>query len=165
VFRILAIVVLLAGSLAGCGSIGLATPGPPTDTQQKADIYDIEQIEANWHKASSTKDLDLMMSLWADNATFQVGTQTYTGKDQIRNFFATQASPFKPENQWISETPAYKMTATVNGDKGTLYFECHYVDVPTKTVKSVVAANQDVARINGKWVITSSIAASPTLTP
>jgi len=63
----------------------------------------------------------------------------------------------------VSETPAYKIKTTVNGNKGTLYFECHYVDPSTKTVVNVVGANQEVARINGKWLITSSAIASPVL--
>ena len=153
----------LVVSLAGCGTA--STPAPPSDLQLKADTYDIEQIEVTWHKASSTKDVDLMMSIWADTATFTVGAKTYTGKDQIREFFATQAGPFKPENHWVSETPAYKIRVTVDGDRGTLYFECHYVDVATKQVKSVVAADQNVARISGKWLITNSVSASPELAP
>ncbi len=155
--------VACAVSLAGCGAAG--TPAPPSDLQIKADTYDIEQIEVTWHKASSTKNVDLMMSVWADNATFTVGAKTYTGNDQIREFFATQAGPFKPENTWVSETPAYKIRVTVDGDKGTLYFECHYVDVATKQVKSVVGADQAVARIGGKWLITNSVSASPELAP
>src|SRR6266508_35523 len=153
------VVLLSTFTLAACGAA--STPAPPSDLQIKADTYDIEQMEVTWHKASSTKDVDLMMSIWADNATFTVGAKTYTGKDQIREFFATQAGPFKPENTWVSETPAYKIRVTVAGDRGTLYFECHYVDVSTKQVKSVVAADQNVARINGKWLITNSVSASP----
>ena len=65
----------------------------------------------------------------------------------------------------MSDTPAYKIRITANGDKGTLYFECHYVDVKTGKVVSVVAADQNVQRINGKWLITSAAAATPTLGP
>jgi ketosteroid isomerase-like protein len=140
-----------------------AAPAVSPEVQRDADLYQIEQIEVNWHKAASTHDVDLMMTLWADDATFTIGGQTYTGTDQIRTFFETKAAPFKPENHWVSDTPAYKIQTTVSGDKGTLYFECHYVDPATKAVVNVVGANQDVARINGKWVITSSIGASPTL--
>ena len=43
----------------------------------------------------------------------------------------------------------------MNGDKGTLYFECHYIDVETGKVVSIVAADQDVQRIDGKWLITT----------
>ena len=65
----------------------------------------------------------------------------------------------------MSETPAYKIRITANGDKGTLYFECHYVDVKTGKVVSVVGADQNVQKIDGKWLITSSAAATPTLGP
>lgn len=153
----------LAVSLTACGS------GQETASQRamqlKADQYAIDQIEVKWHKASSTKNLNLMMSLWADNATATLGGQTYSGKAQIRNFFATKAAPFQPQNHWVSDTPAYKIRVTVDGDKGTLYFECHYVDTTTHQVVAVVSADQDVARISGKWLITRLVSATPELTP
>jgi len=154
----------LTVSLAACG--GSSTNSASQQLQQQnADKYAIEQIEANWHKASSTKDLNLMMSLWAPDATFNIGTDTLTGKAQIRKFFKTKAGPFQPQNHWLSDTPAYKIRVTVNGDKGTLYFECHYIDYKTGKVASVVGADQNVQKINGKWLITSSAAATPTLSP
>jgi hypothetical protein len=52
---------------------------------------------------------------------------------------------------------------TLTGDKGTLYFECHYVDIKTRKVVSVVGADQNMQRINGKWLITSSAASAPAL--
>ena len=104
--------------------------GPSTDKQ--AALYQIERIEKTWHKAASLKNLDLMMSIWAPNATSTVGGSTVTGKAAIRAVFA-KAGPFQPQNHWISDTPAYKIRATVNGNRGTLYFECHYIDVDTGT--------------------------------
>jgi ketosteroid isomerase-like protein len=154
----------VALSLAGCGGSG-SSSSTDAQTQKQAERYAIEQIEANWHKASSTKDVDLMMSLWAPDATFNIGTDTLTGKAEIRNFFTTKAGPFQPQNHWLSDTPAYKIRVTVNGDKGTLYFECHYIDYKTGKVASVVGADQNVQKINGKWLITSSAAATPTLNP
>jgi uncharacterized protein (TIGR02246 family) len=162
--RVALIVLLGSGvTLAGCGGGAGATSSAQAELQRQADLYAIDQIEVTWHKAASTKNLNLMMSLWADNATFTLGGQTYTGKDQIRTFFETKAAPFKPENTWVSDTPAYKIRTTVNGDTGTLSFECDYIDAETQTVKSVVGANQDVQRINGKWVITRSTGTSPIL--
>ena len=151
----------LAGLVAACGSSG-ASPSPVSDVQKQADLYAINQIEVKWHQAASTKDLDLMMSLWADNATFTTASQTYSGKDQIRQFF-TQAAPFRAENKWVSDTPAYKSRTTVDGDKGTLYFQCDYIDVTTKEVKIVVSADNQVARVNGTWVIASAVSATPAL--
>ncbi len=154
----------LAVVVAGCG--GSHTNSASQQVQREnSDKYEIEQVEAKWHKASSTKDLNLMMSLWAPGATFNIGTETLSGKAQIRHFFATKAGSFQPQNHWVSDTSVYKIRVTVNGDKGTLYFECHYIDYKTGKVASVVAADQNVQRIGGKWLITSSAGATPTLRP
>ena len=155
--------VLAVVGLAACGS------DKPTASekaaQRQADIYAIDQIEVTWHRAASTHDVDKMMSLWAPNATFNIGTQTLTGTQQLRDFFANKAAPFQPQNHWVSETPAYKIRITLNGNKGTLYFECHYVDVKTRKVVAVVGADQNVQKINGKWLITNAAAATPSLKP
>ncbi|MFL5981949.1 MAG: nuclear transport factor 2 family protein [Gaiellaceae bacterium] len=148
--------------LAGCGGSGTSSAAEQK-LQQQADYWAIDQIERSWHRASSTKDVDLMMSLWASDATFNVGTQTLQGKAQIRDFFSTTATPFQPENNWVSETPAYKIKITVSGDRGTIYFDCIYVDRKTGKVASVVGADQNVQKIDGKWLITSAAGATPTL--
>jgi transposase InsO family protein len=132
--------------------------------QRQADLYAIDQIERKWHKATSRQDLDLMMSLWAPNATFTVGPgKTLAGKRQIRRFFFLESKAFQPEGRWLSDTSAYKIRATVNGDRGTLYFPCHYIDVKTRKVIAPAAADMEVARINGRWLITDVVASSPTL--
>jgi hypothetical protein len=104
------------------------------------------------------------MSLWAPNATATVAGKTVTGKAAIRRLFA-KSGPFQPQNHWVSDTPAYKIRATVNGNKGTLYFECHYIDVDTGKVAAVVGAHQEVQKINGKWLITNLAASTVTLKP
>jgi ketosteroid isomerase-like protein len=145
--------MLVLVALGGCGS-GSQSASASRALREATATRDINQLEVNFHRATTTKDLDLLMSLFADNATFSVPQQTVSGKDQIRDVFATTA-PFKPENHWISETPAYKIRITVAGDRGTLYFECHYVDVATRQLVSAVTADTKVARINGRWLITS----------
>jgi uncharacterized protein (TIGR02246 family) len=156
----------LVVSLAACGGGSGKSSAADQLLQRRADLYEIEQIEKTWHKASSTKNVDLMMSLWAPGATFTIGPgQTLSGKKAIRNFFVTKAGPFQSGNHWLSDTPAYKIRATVSGDKGTLYFECHYIDTKTGKVAAVVGADQNVARINGRWLIVTSVGASPTLSP
>jgi hypothetical protein len=160
--RMMVVGVALAVTLAGCGGSS-KTSSVSQEVKQQSDLYAIDEIERTWHKASSTHDVDLMMTLWAPDATFNIGTETLTGKAEIRDFFEHRAGPFQPENHWVSETPAYRIRTTVSGDKGTLYFECVYVDVKTGKVASVVGADQNVQRIDGKWVITSSAAATPKL--
>jgi hypothetical protein len=167
--RDLLILAMVAGGMvvAACGSDPPSVTLTPTQVatlQKQADMYQIDQIEVTWHKAASVKDLDLMMSLWAANATLQIGTQTYQGTDQIRGFWA-QAAPFQTQNIWVDETPAYKAVITVSGKTGTLYFECHFVDVPTRKLVAVVATQLEVARISDRWVITSSLSSTPILSP
>jgi ketosteroid isomerase-like protein len=167
--RVLLILATIAGALvvAGCSSdppSSSVTSAQLASLEKQADMYQIDQIEATWHKASSTKDLDLMMTIWADNATFEIGTQTASGKDEIRAMWA-QSKPFQPQNDWVDETPAYKIRITVSGNTGTLYFECHFINVPTRTLVAVVATNAQVAKINGRWLITSSVGSTPFLKP
>jgi hypothetical protein len=155
-------VTAFALPLAACGSSSKSAS--EQRFEQQSDLYEIDQIERTWHKAASTHNLDLMMSIWAPGATFTFGGNTYTGKAEIRKLFS-KAGPFQPQNHWVSDTPAYKIRTTVSGDKGTLYFECHYIDVKTGKVAAVVGADQDVQRIDGKWLITNAAGASPTLGP
>ena len=75
---------------------------------------------------------------------------TATGTKQIRHALLNESEAFKPTSHWVSDTPAYKVRITVNGDRGTLNFECHYVDIKTGKVVSHTAADQEVARIERK---------------
>jgi hypothetical protein len=163
-FALVSAGVVLTLSLAACGGSGKQS-GSQQQLQREASMWEIDQIERTWHRAASTKNVDLMMSLWAPGATFNIGTETLRGTAQIRGFFTHTAGPFQPQNHWLSDTPAYKIRITVNGDKGTIYFECHYVDVKTQKVMSFVGADQNVQKINGKWLITSAASGTPKLAP
>jgi ketosteroid isomerase-like protein len=151
-------------SLAGCFS---SSGGDATEaSQQKADFWEIDQIEKNFHEATTKKDIDQMMSLWAPSATLTAGPGvTAAGTDEIRQAWLGESLAFKPATHWISDHPAYKLEITVNGDLGTLHFECHYVDIDTEAMALVTSADLDVARINGKWLITNMVAGSTELTP
>src|SRR6266516_786487 len=143
-------------SLAACGDSSTSSASEQAK-QRQADLYAIDQIEKTFHKATSKHDIDLMMSLWAPNATFTTKPgQTLTGKKQIRRFWLA-APVFQPEHRWLSDTPAYKIRMTVNGDRGTLYFECHYIDGKANKLGPVTAADQQVGRINGRWLITDMV--------
>jgi hypothetical protein len=133
--------------------------------QRRADLWQIDLLEKNFHKATSRHDIDLMMSLYALNATFTFPGTTAVGKKEIRQFWLTKSKAFMPAHRWISETPAYKVRVTANGDRGTLFFECHYLDTETGKLQAVTAADADVARINGRWLITSLAGASAALSP
>jgi ketosteroid isomerase-like protein len=127
-------------------------------------MWEIDQIEKRFHEAQTKKDIGLMMSLYAPNATMTVGPGvTASGRDEIQRFWLDESAPFDPENPWISDHPAYKLEVTVNGDRGTLHFECHYVNAETGEIVSATAGDFDVARIGGKWLITNFVGATTVL--
>jgi SnoaL-like domain len=156
-----AALVALAAPLAAYG--GWRTTSGPS-LQKTADLYAIEKIEKIWHRSTSKKNLNLMMSLWAPDGVMTNGGKTYTGKKAIRSVLAKSA-PFQAVNPWVSDTPAYKTRVTVTGNKGTIYFECHYIDVDTSKVAAVVGADLEVRKIAGKWLITHMSGSTVTLKP
>ena len=152
----------LVVSLAACG--GSSSSSAAEDAlQHEADLYRISQLEKTFHEAISKKDIEQMMSLFAPNATATFGPgQTVSGKEQIRDVWLKSVA-FKPETSWLSDHPAYKLKATVDGDRGTLRFECHFVDLKTAKVAAVTASNQDVARIDNGWLITNFVGSTSEL--
>lgn len=153
----------LVVALSACGGSS-GSSGKEEALQRKVDEYAISEIEKHFHESMSKKDIDQMMRLWAPNATFTVGGKTATGKREIRELWLTTPA-FQPETKWVSDHPAYKLRVTVNGDRGTLYFECHFLDLETHKVAAVTEADQDVARIGGRWLITNMVGGTATLRP
>lgn len=153
----------LAVVLSACGGSSASSPDEQA-LQRQVDTYAISEIEKHFHESMSKKDIDQMMRLWAPNATFTVGGKTATGKKQIRELWLSTPA-FRHEAPWVSDHPAYKLRVTVNGDRGTLYFECHFLDVETYKVAAVTEADQDVAKIGGRWLITNMVGGSAELSP
>ena len=116
------------------------------------DFMRMHMIESTWHQAATNKNVDLMMSLFADDASFTNGGKTYTGKAQIRQFWQA-AKPFQPQSQLVGYTPPYRLKYDLEGDSGHLYFECLYVDNGTKQIVSHVGVNADLIRVDGNWLI------------
>jgi ketosteroid isomerase-like protein len=148
--------------LCACGSSS-GSAASVEDLQRQSDVYEITQIERSFHESMAKKNIDEMMSLWTTNATFTYGPgQTATGKPQIRQTWLKSPS-FQPETHWSADHPAYKLQVTVNGDRGTLHFECHFIDVDTGKVAAVTAGDFDVARIDGRWLITKMVGSTAQL--
>ena len=94
-----------------------------------------------------------MMSLFADDATLTVGGKAYTGKDQVRSYFATVAAPFQLQNKWVAYTPAQRIRINVDGDRAQLYFECLYIDVVGKQIAAHTFSDDQMVRSGDKWLI------------
>jgi hypothetical protein len=130
-----------------------------TTEENPKDFMDFHKIEITFHEAGTTKNLDLMLSLFADDATLTSGGKTYTGKDQVRSYWQA-AGPFQPQNQWVAYTPAFRIKYTVEGDAAHLYFECLYVDKVANKIAAHTNSNDTLVRVNGKWLIKEMKAAA-----
>ena len=155
----LAVVAAVAAAACSGGEGSAASPA----VFEAADKYAISELQVKFHEANSTKDLELLMSLFADDAVFTLGGRTFVGKQAIRHFYITTVAPFRPENNWTSLHPAFKVRITVVEDRGTLHFECHYVDRATREFKASVAADGKVARIGDRWLFTGVVGSEATL--
>jgi hypothetical protein len=127
--------------------------GPP------ADILAVRNIEIIFHTAGSvlpSKDLDLMMSLYADDAVLTDtahDNKVYRGKEQVRTYWADVSGPFRPEHHWIGYTPAMRIKSHVTGDTGTLDFECLWMNVDDNTIGAHAFSSMNLARVNGHWLV------------
>jgi ketosteroid isomerase-like protein len=155
---------------AAIGAVALAVPAIASadvshDSEQIGEIY---ELQAAFHRAKTTQDLDLMMSLWADDATFTNNTTglTYVGADQIRAFWQGSGSF---THHRFSLVPSYKTTIEVDGNQAYLYFECHDIgnfqsgtfDDPTVTTivnDSFLAGT--LRDIGGSWLFSNMTAGS-----
>ena len=156
------VLAALVIALSACGGSSSSSASDEV-VERKADLYAISQIERRFHESISKKDIDQMVALYAEHATgtFRPG-QTVSGRNEIRSVWLSSTA-WKPETHWLSDHPAYKLKVTINGDRGTLHFECHFVDVDTRTVAAVTAGNFDVAKIDGRWLITNFVGSTQDL--
>lgn len=127
--------------------------GPP------ADVLAVRQAEVTFHTAGSVlpeRSLDLMMSIYADDAVLTDTAHdntVYTGKAEVRRYWAEVSGPFRPEHHWIGYTPAMRMHAEVSGDKASLFFECLWMDVDSKAIGAHSFSQMRLARVHGRWLV------------
>jgi ketosteroid isomerase-like protein len=121
-------------------------------SQEAADQGQIAQLEAIFHRATTDKDLELVMTIFADDARMIAGEATFVGKEAIRANFANTPL-FKPENRWMALTPAQKFRIAVQGDQGSFAFECHYFDLDAKAFPFQRAVTTAVVRAGNRWLI------------
>ncbi len=133
------------------------------EARNEADVAAVYKLQSDFHRATTSKDLELMMSTWAEDAILRVGDKNYTGKEAIRTFVTTQLGAFKPENQWVALTHSPKIQIALQGDQGTLNFQCHYADAATKELASMQSAETKVIREGDKWLFKEFVAAPGSL--
>jgi hypothetical protein len=122
------------------------------DEERPEDFMQLHQVEIAFHEAGSTKNLELMLSLFADDAVLMAGGKTYAGKQQLKHYWQA-AAPFQPQNQWIGYTPAFRIRYDVKGDRAHLYFECLWVDKVAKKIAVHTNSDDTLVRVGGRWLI------------
>jgi len=122
-------------------------------TEENAEEFmQLHKVEITFHEAGTTKDLDLMLSLFADDAVLNAGGKTYTGKDQVKSYWQA-AGPFQPQNQWVGYTPAFRIRYNVEGNRAHLYFECLWIDKAANKIAAHTNSDDILVRVDGRWLI------------
>ena len=148
--QILVLGLLFASSVSSAADAGKDSP---------ADTLKLRNIEVTFHQAGSAlpkPDLDLMMSLYTDDAVL-VDTahdnKTYSGKAEVRRYFSEIAAPFKPGNHWVGYTPAMRIKTAVQGDTATLYFECLWMDADKNAIGVHSFSDMTLVRSGDAWLV------------
>jgi len=142
--------------LVFCALTGAASAA---DRGSPADILAVRNIEITFHTAGSMlpdKSLDLMMSIYADDAVLTDtahDNKTYNGKVEVRRYWGEVSGPFRPEHHWIGYTPAMRIKSQVDGNTATLYFECLWMDADSNAIGAHSFSDMTLARVQGKWLV------------
>jgi ketosteroid isomerase-like protein len=155
---------------AAVGGAALAVPAiASADVSHGSEqIGEIYELQAAFHRAKTTQDLDLMMSLWADDATFINDTTglTYVGAEQIRAFWQGSGSF---THHRFSLVPSFKTTIEVQGNQAFLYFECHDIgnfqsgsfgDATVNTIVNDSFLAGTLRHLGGSWLFWNMTAGS-----
>jgi hypothetical protein len=124
--------------------------GPAT-----ADVAQIYQLQAAFHRAKTAQDIALMMSLWDANATLKVQgdpKSPYIGTERLQEFWLHSGSF---THRRFSLVPSFKTRIAVRDTEASLYFECHDVadyDQPARTIINDTYLAGMLRHVGGKWV-------------
>lgn len=128
-------------------------PGSEVSGPESAQVGLIYELQAAFHRAKTFQDIDLMMSLWADDGILNVQGNTsspFVGTERLRAFWSGSGSF---THHRLSLVPSFKTQIRVEGETAWLYFECHDVGdfaLATRAIVNdtflagTVAKNRDV---------------------
>lgn len=115
----------------------------------------IYELQAAFHRAKTTQDIDLMMSLWAPDASLTIPgnpNSPFVGLEQIRAFLLTTGSFVHSR---FSLVPSFKIQIDVHGDEAFFYEECHDVGdfaLPTRVIASSTFLAGTLRKVQGQWL-------------
>jgi hypothetical protein len=118
-------------------------------------VAEIYELQSAFHRAKSTQDLDLMMSLWPEGSRINVQgdpNSPYVGSETLRTFWLNSGSW---KSHRLSLVPSFKIQIDVKtDDEGWMYFECHDVDnydQPTRSIIADLYLGGTIKNIDGRW--------------
>ena len=149
----------VAGTAMGMGGFMTSSAMSPALAQVSgpgsAQIGEIYQLQAAFHRAKTTQDINLMMSLWDWDGilNFQGDPASpYIGFDRLQAFWLNSGS-FR--NHRFSLVPSFKLQIEVTGDTAWLYFECHDVgnfDTDSRFIAGDTFLAGTIRHVAGRWL-------------
>jgi len=145
----------VAGTVVGMGGLVGSTVEAQVSGPESAQVGQIYQLQAAFHRAKTTQDIDLMMSLWDEDGVLNVQgdpTSPYIGFDRLKSFWESSGS-FKQRR--FSLVPSFKIQIDVQGNQAWLYFECHDVgsfDLASRLIAADTFLAGTLRHADGKWV-------------
>jgi hypothetical protein len=158
----------LSIALAALAALSIAVVSRAGTEENADEFMELHKVEIAFHEAGSTKNLDEMLSLFADDAVLTTirrtddgkeEIKTYTGKEQIKDYWKSHPA-FQPKNQWVGYTPAFRIRYNVEGDRAHLYFECLWMDKLNGKIAAHTNSDDMLVRVSGRWLIKEMKAAT-----
>lgn len=166
--RFLIAALALLGGVASIGGI-VSSAVLPVRAQvsgpESAQVGKIYELQAAFHRAKTTQDINLMMSLWDPDGVLNVQgdpKSPHVGFDQIKAFWQNSGSF---THSRFSLVPSFKTQINVQGDVGSLYFECHDVgnfDKPDRFIAADTFLSGTLRKLGNRWVFSNMTAGKAT---
>ena len=144
-----------AGTAVGAAALAFPRLAGADVSHGSEQIGEIYELQAAFHRAKSHQDIDLMVSLWADDATLTFNGKEYAGKEGVRGLFLNSGSWL---HHRISLVTSFKDQIDVQGDTAFLYFECHDVALDTNdvgpqgTIVTHLSNYGTIQNVAGSWL-------------
>src|ERR1051326_810514 len=148
----------LTGAAIGLAGVAFG-PAPLVGAQVQGPssaVAEVYQLQSAFHRAKTTQDIDLMMSLWPEGSRINSlgdANSPYVGSESLRNFWLSSGSW---KNPLLSLVPSFKIQIDVKSDdEAWLYFECHDIGDFDRSTRSIIAdlfLAGTIKNIDGKWL-------------
>ena len=152
---------LLSVVLVACGGSGGDVADP--EARRFQDMWEIDKIEKDFHGAMSEKNVGQMMALFAPNATMTVGPGRPRRGWRDPDVLAGEVGDVRRRERMDLGSPRVQARDHGRRRPRDAALRVPFVNAETGKVVSVTAADLDVARIDGSWLITNMIGGTAVL--